>query len=115
MTTLILRVNSGGQPVEWMPWQQAVLLYVKDQVVWTLGERPLRIRGGVNRRSGCRSYLEIHPVVAVRGAVHRSVFDRGPTSSPPVAAATTARATARRRRPACACTPCPTCPITPNG
>lgn len=78
MTTLILRVNAGGQPVEWLPWQQAVLLYVKDQVIWTHGDEAIRIRGGVNRRSGRRSFIELHPVVAVRGTIHRSVFDRVP-------------------------------------
>lgn len=67
MTTLILRVNAGGQPLGWIPWQDAALLYAKEQVMWTVGDAPVRVYGGTNRASGLRSYLDVHPVVAVKG------------------------------------------------
>ena len=69
MTTMILRTNAGGQPVGWISWQEAVLLYAKDQVMWTIGEEPLRFHGGINRWTGLRSYMDVHPVIAAKGQV----------------------------------------------
>ena len=69
MTALILRLNASGQAMNWMHWQDAVLLYAKEQVAWTLGEQTLRLRGGYNRTRGERSYLDIHPIVATKGKV----------------------------------------------
>ena len=34
----ILRLNLAGQPIEWLTWQEAVSLYARDLVGWTLGE-----------------------------------------------------------------------------
>ena len=50
----ILRLNVAGQPVEWLTWQDAVCLYARELVVWSLGEPILEIRGG---RHGIGSYL----------------------------------------------------------
>ena len=33
----VLRLNVSGQPVEWVSWQDAVCLYARELVVWTLG------------------------------------------------------------------------------
>lgn len=67
MKPLILRLSQSGQPEDWIGWQEAVLLYAKDQVVWSLGERPFRFYGGVNRKQNARSYLDVDPIVAARG------------------------------------------------
>jgi hypothetical protein len=69
MTTMILRTNAGGQPVGWISWQDAVLLYAKEQVMWTVGDESLRVHGGVNRWTGLRSYMDVHPVIAAKGQV----------------------------------------------
>ncbi len=69
MTELILRVDASGQPLGWMPWQDAVVVYVKEQVLWASGGNRLRIRGGMNRETGSTSYVDIDPIVAVRGRV----------------------------------------------
>jgi 5-methylcytosine-specific restriction endonuclease McrA len=74
MSPLILRVDIGGHPLGWIPWQDAVLLYVKDLVVWTVGDVPLRFHGGINRTSGTRSYVDVHPVVAARGSLFRKRY-----------------------------------------
>ena len=42
----ILRLNIAGQPVEWVPWQEAVCLYARDLVIWTVGDPLVTIRGG---------------------------------------------------------------------
>ena len=67
MQPLILRLNQLGQPLGWMNWQQAVLLYARDRVVWTLGDPVFKIRGGTNRKSGIDSQFQIEPIVAARG------------------------------------------------
>jgi 5-methylcytosine-specific restriction endonuclease McrA len=64
----ILSLDIGGHPVEWLPWQHAVRLYTRADVVWTLGPPALVVRGGVNRATGRRSELAMHAIVAVRGA-----------------------------------------------
>ncbi len=63
----ILRLNIAGQPVEWATWQEAVCLYARDLVEWTLGDSVLRLRGGHSRLDGSRTTLDIHSIVACAG------------------------------------------------
>lgn len=74
MTALILRTNVSGQPMGWIRWQDAVLLYAKDQVAWTLGDEPIRFHGGTNRLTNERSFIDVHPIVGAKGIVGRSVY-----------------------------------------
>lgn len=67
MHPLILRVNIGGQPLTWIHWQEAALLYVKGLVAWTTGEPAVRVHGGTRRATGQRSFLDLHPVIAAKG------------------------------------------------
>jgi 5-methylcytosine-specific restriction endonuclease McrA len=78
MTPLILRLSRGGQAVNWIHWQEAVLYYAKEQVAWAVGEKTLRFYGGVNRSSNARSFMDIHPIIAVRGEQGRVVFATAP-------------------------------------
>lgn len=93
MTALILRINASGQPLGWIGWQEAVLLYAKDQVVWALGDEPLRYYGGINRVRNTRSYMDVHPIVAVKGVINKAGF----ASVPPL----TNRELFRRDRHTC--------------
>jgi 5-methylcytosine-specific restriction endonuclease McrA len=79
MTPLILRLNQGGQPVNWIPWQDAVLYYAREQVAWALGDETLRFYGGMNRLRNMRSYLDVQPIIAVRGELVRSMFGTVPS------------------------------------
>jgi hypothetical protein len=65
----VLRLNIAGQPVDWVTWQEAVCLYARELVVWTLGEPMLKIRGGHSRIDGTQSSLGIHSIVACEGRV----------------------------------------------
>ena len=65
----ILRLNVAGHPVDWVTWQDAVCLYARELVVWTLGDPVLRIRGGHSRDDGARSHLDIHSIIACGGKV----------------------------------------------
>ena len=65
----ILRLNIAGQPVEWVAWQDAVCLYARDLVVWTVGDPLVTIRGGRSKDTGEMSAQEIHSIVACDGRV----------------------------------------------
>lgn len=65
----ILRLNVAGQPVDWVSWQEAVCLYARELVVWTLGESILHVRGGHSRFDGTQSYLDIHSIIACQGRI----------------------------------------------
>ncbi len=63
----ILRLNVSGQPVDWATWQEAVCLYARDLVEWTLGDAVLRLRGGHSRIDGTRTTADIHSIIACGG------------------------------------------------
>lgn len=63
----ILRLNTAGQPMEWLTWQHAVCLYSRELFRWSLGEPLYRIRGGHNRRHGKRTIIELPSIVACGG------------------------------------------------
>ncbi|MDH5377320.1 MAG: HNH endonuclease [Gammaproteobacteria bacterium] len=63
----ILRLDVAGYPVAWIPWQEAVCLYVKGQVAWEVGQESIRISGGISRISGERSFITVNSIVAVQG------------------------------------------------
>ncbi len=67
----ILRLDSTGQPVRWMSWQEATVLYALDKIAWTLGEHQFQFHGGVNRVSGQRSTVTVNSIVAIKGYTHR--------------------------------------------
>lgn len=65
----ILRLNIAGQPVDWVTWQDAVCLYARDIVVWTIGDPVLQIRGGHSRLDSTTSTVQIHGIIACDGRV----------------------------------------------
>ena len=64
---LILRLDVTGQPVKWIPWQEAVCIYALDRVAWTAGEQIFSLQGGTSRLTGEPSFIEISSIIAVRG------------------------------------------------
>ncbi len=79
--TRVLSLDAGGRILDWISWQDAACLYVRDAVAWTLGEPCLTLRGGINRMSGRQSRLELHPIVASTGRVRADALDPAPTLS----------------------------------
>ncbi|WP_444887211.1 HNH endonuclease [Microbulbifer sp. JMSA008] len=67
MQARILRLNLAGQPLDWLTWQEASCLYVRDLVTWSLGGIVQRVRGGFNR-NGERSALDLASIIACGGA-----------------------------------------------
>ena len=77
-STRVLSLDSSGRILDWMSWQDAVCLYVRDAVAWTLGGPCLTIHGGTNRDSGRQSLLELHPIVAARSHARAHALDPTP-------------------------------------
>lgn len=67
MTPRILRLNLAGQPIEWLDWQNAVCLYARELVVWTMGDVVRRVTGGVSRLTGERSVVALPSIIACGG------------------------------------------------
>ena len=63
----VLSLDAHGHILNWMHWQDAVCLYVRGAVSWTLGEPCMTVHGGRNRLTGEQSVVELHPIVAARG------------------------------------------------
>ena len=76
--TRVLSLDSNGRILDWISWQDAVCLYVRDAVSWTLGNPCLTIHGGTSRETGEQSTLDLHPIVASRGHARLHAVDPAP-------------------------------------
>jgi len=66
-----------------MSVREAAVLYATDAVAWSLGD-PFRVlRGGTQRLSGLQSLIELHPIIAVRGAIPSRAWRQVPALSNP--------------------------------
>jgi 5-methylcytosine-specific restriction endonuclease McrA len=66
-STRVLSLDANGRILDWISWQDAVCLYVREAVAWTLGDPCLRIHGGHCRATGEQSTIDLHPIVASSG------------------------------------------------
>lgn len=66
-STRVLSLDAGGRILDWISWQDAVCLYVRDAVAWTLGDPCLTVHGGTSRLTGTQTILRLHPIVASSG------------------------------------------------
>lgn len=72
MTPLILRLDISGTPVTWIPWQDAVCLHSRGMIAWTAGKQKFTFHGGICRRTGRRSTVDISSIIAIkRSAFHK--------------------------------------------
>src|SRR5688572_3365198 len=67
MATHILALDIAGNPLDWIPPQDAVLYYATGKAAWELGERELLFRGGYSRL-GIQSRIAGKPIIAVAGS-----------------------------------------------
>ena len=67
MDAQILRLNLAGQPLEWINWQEAVSLYARDIVAWSLGDVVREVCGGHCRRTGKQSRISLPSILASSG------------------------------------------------
>jgi 5-methylcytosine-specific restriction endonuclease McrA len=74
----VLSLDSTGRILDWMSWQDAVCLYVRGAVAWTLGEPCLTVHGGMSRELGVQTTLLLHPIVASRSRAKNTLIDPAP-------------------------------------
>ena len=79
----LLQLDVSGRPQAWISAQEAATLYASDTVAWTIGEAFRILRGGTQRATGTPSRIEIHPIVAVRGAMPSRAWRTEPTLTNP--------------------------------
>lgn len=72
----VLRLNKSGLPTAWVSREEAATLYVKQQVIWSIGEQPLRMLGGINK-FGIQSEINMAPIIACMGDYRRQNFVPG--------------------------------------
>jgi 5-methylcytosine-specific restriction endonuclease McrA len=69
MSVRILRINTGGFPIEWLSWQEAVCLHARELVSWTYGEEVMAVHGGRSRLTGERTVVHLNSIMACKGKV----------------------------------------------
>src|SRR5688572_17405516 len=74
----VLSLDANGRILDWMSWQDAACLYVRDAVAWTLGDPCLTLHGGWNRQIARQSLLQLHPIVASKGRARPHALDPAP-------------------------------------
>ena len=77
----VLQLDVSGRPQAWISAREAAVLYATDGVAWTLGRTFRVLRGGIQRVTGLQSRIELHPIVAVRGAVPSRAWRQTPAIS----------------------------------
>ena len=66
----ILKLNSGGLPLGWITYEDSVYHAAKDNILWTMGEYEVLLRGGTNVKTGKRSTLTIDTIIAVKNSTN---------------------------------------------
>jgi hypothetical protein len=79
----VLQLDCSGRPQAWLTAREAAVLYATDAVAWTLGDAFRVLRGGWQRGTGLQSRIDLHPIIAVRGAVPSRAWRQVPTLSNP--------------------------------
>jgi HNH endonuclease len=79
----VLQLDVSGRPQAWLSAKEAAVIYASDGIAWTLGEAFTVLRGGLQRRTGLQSRIEVHPIIAVRGAVPSRAWRQAPALSNP--------------------------------
>ena len=77
-STRVLSLDATGRILDWISWQDAACLYVREAVAWTLGDPCLVVHGGMNRQAGRQSLLELHPIIASTGHCREHALDPAP-------------------------------------
>jgi len=79
----VLQLDISGRPQAWISTKEAAVIYACDGVAWTLGEPFHVLRGGLQRRTGMQSRIELHPIIAVRGSIPSRAWRQLPAMSNP--------------------------------
>lgn len=64
---MVLRLDAGWNPHEWLSLEDVPALFSKGRVLHSLGEPIKTLHGGINSVTGLRSTLTLHPIVVTAG------------------------------------------------
>ena len=78
-----LQLDISGRPQAWISAKEAAVIYASDGIAWTLGDAFFVLRGGMQRRTGLQSRIEVHPIIAVKGSVPSRAWRQTPALSNP--------------------------------
>ena len=79
----VLQLDVSGRPQAWISSREAAVIYATGGVGWTLGAPFCVLRGGLQRRTGLQSRIEVHAIVAVKGCVPSRAWRQAPALSNP--------------------------------
>ena len=79
----VLQLDISGRPQAWISAKEAAVIYASDGVAWTIGDAFFVLRGGMQRRTGLQSRIEVHPIIAVKGSVPSRAWRQAPALSNP--------------------------------
>ena len=82
-TMEVLQLDISGRPQAWISAKEAAVIYASEGVAWTLGDTFYVLRGGMQRRTGVQSRIEVHPIIAVKGSVPSRAWRQAPALSNP--------------------------------
>src|SRR5215475_8157249 len=72
----VLQLDIQGTPQAWISLEQAAVHMATGSVAWVDGDGPLAtLRGGFNVAHGRQSVIDVHPIIALRGASKVNLFD----------------------------------------
>jgi hypothetical protein len=74
---LILALNAGGEPLNWITYEDCAFYAAKDKILWSLGQHEVVLRGGTNAKTGQRSVLQLDTIVALDSNVSPTKYRRG--------------------------------------
>lgn len=72
----ILALNSGGEPVQWLSFEDVCYLTAKQKVLWSLGTYEVKLFGGTNAKTGLQSTMAIDTIIAVANDKSPSKYRR---------------------------------------
>ncbi|MDP9046436.1 MAG: HNH endonuclease [Pseudomonadota bacterium] len=79
----VLQLDVSGRPQAWISAKEAAVIYASEGIAWTLGDAFFVLRGGMQRRTGQQSRIEVHPIIAVKGSVPSRAWRQTPALSNP--------------------------------
>lgn len=65
----ILKLNSGGEAMGWITYEDCAYYYAKNRVLWSLGKHEVLLRGGINAETGEQSKLIMDTIIAVKNTI----------------------------------------------
>jgi hypothetical protein len=63
----VLKLDISGIPEAWINVEEAAHYYATDSVAYSYGAVCARLHGGMSRATSRRSYIDVFPILAVRG------------------------------------------------